>query len=420
MAMPEMLMQFLYPPPASWIIWIMSVMSFVSLTNGGLMEIKGNNMKYAKFLNNVGSPAKKTTEQKVISSKTGMLIAYVPALTAGLASFLLLRRPYDHDQGLRFQMLQFALIIHFFKRVFEVLFVHRFSSGMEIETTIIISLSYFSSTATMIYTQHLTSWLSEPPIDLKFVGIAIFVTGIVGNFYHHYLLSKLRSGGQEIVGNHLKYSKFAAGGGIKLSSRTGMLLLYSPASLAGLATFFIFPGGGIRFLLLKLAVTIHFSKRVLETLFVHKYSGVMMLDSAIIISSSYCFAAAAMIYIHRMTLGVAEPLIDLKYLGVFLFLVGIFGNFYHHLLLANLRANNEKGYKIPTGGLFDLVVCPHYLFEIIGFIGISFISQTLFSYTCAVGVALYLIGRSYTTRKWYISKFDNFPQNVKALIPFVF
>ncbi|XP_027161094.1 very-long-chain enoyl-CoA reductase-like [Coffea eugenioides] len=230
----------------------------------------------------------------------------------------------------------------------------------------------------------------------------------------------------EALGNHLKYSKFwnvnsqKSGGGIKLSSRTGMLLLYSPAAVAGLASFLIFPGGEIRFLMLKLAITMHFSKRVLESLFVHKYSGGMMLDSVVIISSSYLFAAAGMIYIHHMTLEATEPLVDLKYLGLLLFLVGIAGNFYHHYLLSKLRKKNEKDYKIPTGGLFDLVICPHYLFEILGLLGISFISQTLFSYSCAIGCAFYLIGRSYATRQWYLSKFEIFPKNVKALIPFVF
>lgn len=82
----------------------------------------------------------------------------------------------------------------------------------------------------------------------------------------------------EAIGKQLKYSKFwdlnsktsgGGGGGIKLSSRTGMLLLYGPAALAGLASFVIFPGGGTRFLMLKLAVTVHFSKRVLEVILIY-------------------------------------------------------------------------------------------------------------------------------------------------------
>lgn len=252
---------------------------------------------------------------------------------------------------------------------------------------------------------------------------SIYITALSGItfLYIAYL------GISEVLGNHLKYSKFwsvnpqkSGGGGIKLSSRTGMLLLYSPAAVAGLASFLIFPGGGIRFLMVKLAITIHFSKRVLESLFVHKYSGGMMLDSVVLISSSYLSLAAGMIYVHHMTLKAAEPLVDLKYLGLSLFLVGISGNFYHHYLLSKLRKKNEKSYKIPTGGLFNLVICPHYLFEILGLLGISFISQTLFSYSCAIGCAFYLMGRSYVTRQWYLSKFENFPKNVKALIPFVF
>lgn len=78
----------------------------------------------------------------------------------------------------------------------------------------------------------------------------------------------------ELMGNHLKYSKFwnvnnsSASGKLKLSSRTGMLILYTPAALFGLASFFIFPDGdGVRFFMLKSAISIHFFKRVLEVTF---------------------------------------------------------------------------------------------------------------------------------------------------------
>ncbi|KAM7526734.1 hypothetical protein LguiA_016636 [Lonicera macranthoides] len=235
-------------------------------------------------------------------------------------------------------------------------------------------------------------------------------------------------GFSEIIGRHLQYSKFWNVNSnnkpnhlhIKLSSRTGMLILYTPAFLAGIASFFIFPDGGLRFMMVKSALTFHFLKRDLEVLFVHKYSAGMVLDSVLLISSAYFIAVAGMTYIQHLTLGFPEPSIDLKYLGVMLFLAGVCGNFYHHYLLAKLRERDDKGYKFPKGGLFNLVICPHYLFEILGLLGISFICQTLFSFAVSVGSAFYLMGRSYVTRKWYISKFENFPKNVKALIPYVF
>ncbi|KAF7132750.1 hypothetical protein RHSIM_Rhsim09G0139900 [Rhododendron simsii] len=226
------------------------------------------------------------------------------------------------------------------------------------------------------------------------------------------------------TGRQLQYSKFwnvgAKKSTPKLPGKMGMLLMYTPAFLIGLASFGIFPNEGLRFVLLKLALTIHFFKRLCEVLFVHKYSGPMFLDIAIAISLSYFIQAATMIYAQHLTQGLQEPLIDLKFVGIPIFLVGLSGNFYHHYLLSKLRGEGEKGYKIPRGGLFNLLICPHYLFEILGFIGVSCIAQTLYAFSYTLGSAMVLMGRSYATRKWYLSKFEDFPKDVKAFIPFVF
>ncbi|XVF82663.1 hypothetical protein PTKIN_Ptkin16aG0066800 [Pterospermum kingtungense] len=147
----------------------------------------------------------------------------------------------------------------------------------------------------------------------------------------------------------------------------------------------------------------------------------MGLDTMIVILVSYMVASAFMIYSQHLTKGFPEPPIDLKYLGIALFLVGVSGNFYHHYLLSKLRGKgNAKEYKIPKGGLFGLVVCPHYLFEVLGFWGIAFIAQTLYAFSFTLGSTLFLMGRSYATRSWYLSKFEDFPKGVKAMIPFIF
>lgn len=82
-------------------------------------------------------------------------------------------------------------------------------------------------------------------------------------------------GVSEIAGKHLQYSKFwnvnANSGSSssnflqgKMSSKLGMFILYAPACFMGFASFFMYPDGGTRFMLLQSAVTIHFFKRVLE------------------------------------------------------------------------------------------------------------------------------------------------------------
>jgi very-long-chain enoyl-CoA reductase len=240
----------------------------------------------------------------------------------------------------------------------------------------------------------------------------------------------------EINGHHLQYSKFwnvnsNEGNStlsrirrplqVRISSRIGMLILYTPAILAGLVSFAIFPNDSFRFLLVKAALTLHFLKRDFDVLFIHKYSGGMILDSVLLITSSYTMATITMLYAQNLTQGISNPSIDLVYPGILLFLVGIIGNFFHHISLSKLRENGDRvQYKIPRGGMFDFVICPHYLFEILIFVGIAFISQTLYAFCFVIGTTIYLIGRSYATRRWYLSKFDDFPKNVKALIPFVF
>ena len=228
----------------------------------------------------------------------------------------------------------------------------------------------------------------------------------------------------EFRGGNLAYSKFVGAGArarLLLPSRAGMLVIYAPALAAALASFAV-PGAveGTRAGFLCAAVAAHFLKRVLEVLFVHRYSGSMPLGSALFISSYYLFNAVAMIYVQRLSRGLPEPAVDLLCPGVLVFAVGAAGNFYHHLLLSRLRAGgSDKEYKIPRGGLFELVACPHYLFEIVAFSGFAMISQTLYALAVAVGSLAYLAGRSSATRKWYASKFEEFPARVKALVPYV-
>ena len=79
----------------------------------------------------------------------------------------------------------------------------------------------------------------------------------------------------------------------------------------------------------------------------------------------------------------------------------------------------ERQYRIPTGGLFGLAACPHYLFEIVGFFGFAMIAQTAHALAVASGTAAYLAGRSCATRRWYESKFEDFPDSIKALVPYI-
>jgi hypothetical protein len=106
----------------------------------------------------------------------------------------------------------------------------------------------------------LLRFIFPPPPSLFITGMSVIS-----------LASLAVIGFSEVKGKHLQYSKFwnvnPPNNGrkqIKVSSRTGMLILYTPAFLAGLASFVLFQHQDVRFLLVDAALTLHFFKRVFE------------------------------------------------------------------------------------------------------------------------------------------------------------
>ncbi|KAK9061375.1 hypothetical protein SSX86_018556 [Deinandra increscens subsp. villosa] len=242
-------------------------------------------------------------------------------------------------------------------------------------------------------------------------------------------LSLTTNGYMELNGKHAKYAKFfddpsknsKSVENHQIQSRNGMLVFYTPSFIVGLVALSILPRHDLRFNMLAYVLTIHFFKRILEVLFVHKFSGFMMVDVAITIGVSYCVSTATMIYAQYLSQGLPSPVVDLRYVGIAMFLIGISGNLYHHYILSSLRKEGDREYKIPKGGLFDLIICPHYFFEVVEFIGVSCISQTMFSVCFTLGTIFLLLGRSRGTREWYVSKFgSSFRSDIKAIIPYLF
>jgi very-long-chain enoyl-CoA reductase len=233
--------------------------------------------------------------------------------------------------------------------------------------------------------------------------------------YGYLALMALAVGPLEYFGQAMMaYSKFRPANG--LSTRTGMFIIYFFPLLAVIisALPYIANPTAVQ-LIVFAAVFIHFAKRVLESLFLHKYSGPIGAFTTFMIAGFYSLAAYLIGFLNR------QPLQSMDiwfYIGVALFTIGIIGNFTHHKILADLR-KNTLDYIIPSSGLFDLIVCPHYLFEIVAWAGIFLVSRHLASLLVLVFIIGYLIARSIRTLNWYKERFSNFPTQRKALIPFI-
>ncbi|MBL8022031.1 MAG: DUF1295 domain-containing protein [Leptospirales bacterium] len=216
----------------------------------------------------------------------------------------------------------------------------------------------------------------------------------------------------------LAYSKFRKGG--NLSAKFAMFLIYFPAPIVYIAAMM---AGGLRNSFyhdtLFYAFLFHFWKRCAEILFLHKYSKPMGFGTVVLIGTLYSAVGWTTATLHTSIpaqLGASGPVSLAVIIGLVVFSIGQLGNFYHHWLLANLRTAGDSEYKTPQGGLFGYVVCPHYFFEIVAWIGFAIMSGFLPTLGIAIVMGLYLLGRSLKTLAWYRENLSGFPER-KALIP---
>ena len=230
------------------------------------------------------------------------------------------------------------------------------------------------------------------------------------------------------------YGKFSMEdiGTQKVSGRTNMLLIYTPALVY--SGYKVLEMGGLhggfdeRMVLTASALATHFAKRVLETLFVHKYSSRVHPAVGGFIGIYYALVCG-IILSFQSAVGADEYLPWCLAVGASLFLIGEVGNFVHHLYLAALRPKEvdaadvmavRKSYKIPQAGLFSQVVCPHYLFELIAWLGIAVMTQEIHAYLVFLSMTSYLVGRSHAQKKWSIEKIPGFPKERKRMLPGLF
>ncbi|ORZ13629.1 3-oxo-5-alpha-steroid 4-dehydrogenase-domain-containing protein [Absidia repens] len=216
------------------------------------------------------------------------------------------------------------------------------------------------------------------------------------------------------------YSKFAKSSKAvtMVPSKQGMLIIYSPSLLLCFLGCLWSLSQAAHVKLVAIFSLVHFLKRIYEVLCVHRYSGHAILKDNIVIACSYAGFSLTQLYFTSLVPPSETHRKEIM-LGVILFFVGEGLNHYHHLILANLRKDGAKEYKIPSGGLFDYIWCPHYLGEIIAFVAMTLLSQHMNTLIFQLSSASYLAVRAYNTRLWYQQKFSDVAKKA-CLVPGLF
>lgn len=165
-------------PPWTWYNILISAMFAINLPSAYVGQKKASEgpVTWSKFA--IGKEHKFP-----IPARLGMLMKYMP-------SVMLLGAWISHGHG--FGAVEIMVLIHFGKRILEVLFLHSFT-GSPIEDAL-------SSSFIGLY-YAFTSWLymrqgTQAYGVLLIASKILFAIGICGNFYHHLLLRRLRTSQQ--------------------------------------------------------------------------------------------------------------------------------------------------------------------------------------------------------------------------------
>jgi len=106
-------------------------------------------------------------------------------------------------------------------------------------------------------------------------------------------------------------------------------------------------------------------------------------------------------------------------IGSVIFAAGMVINMHSDHILRVLRKTPVDGYKIPSRGLFKYISCPNYFGEIVEWTGWAIATWSLPGLVFAVFTFANLAPRAFANHKWYKEKFPDYPENRKALIPFI-
>jgi 3-oxo-5-alpha-steroid 4-dehydrogenase 1 len=106
-------------------------------------------------------------------------------------------------------------------------------------------------------------------------------------------------------------------------------------------------------------------------------------------------------------------------IGLELFLGGFIINLHSDHVLRNLRAPGETGYKIPCGGFFEYVSSANYFGELVEWTGWALATWSLAGLAFAIFTAANLVPRALAHHRWYRAQFPDYPEQRKAIIPYI-
>lgn len=166
--------------------------------------------------------------------------------------------------------------------------------------------------------------------------------------------------------------------------------------------------------------TLHYVKRIFETIVIHKFSHPTMPLFNLFKNCTYYWGFALLIsyFVEKNSAHFNELSQVQNYIVPFFFLFeGL--NFYCHCKLSLLRPNGSLGHFLPRGFLFDSIACPNYTMEILSWICFAIYVQVWPAYLFPIFGTAQMFVWADKKRKNLISEFPE-AKNRGRITPFVF
>ncbi|KAK7074947.1 Steroid 5 alpha-reductase 3 [Halocaridina rubra] len=172
---------------------------------------------------------------------------------------------------------------------------------------------------------------------------------------------------------------------------------------------------------------LHIYRRLYENLFVSVFSSSHMNIMHYIVGHTHYWGAMMLLIAHFPAFSSSDskttfsPLEFCHIIGMFLYLYGFIVQHQSLRILAGLRSDRGKDaqkHKMPAGGMFEVVSCPHMMAEVLVYVGILFVLQ---KHTGWLAVTVWVICNqiqvALMNHKWYQETFKDYPRNRKAIFP---
>ncbi|XP_066509057.1 very-long-chain enoyl-CoA reductase-like [Hoplias malabaricus] len=171
--------------------------------------------------------------------------------------------------------------------------------------------------------------------------------------------------------------------------------------------------------------SLHYIKRLMETIFVHRFSrGTLALQNIALNCVYYWGFAAWLAYYINHPLYTTPTYGKLQiYFALLLFLICECGNLSINLTLNHLRCNGSRPRQIPYPNknpftwLFFFVSCPNYTYEVGAWLSFTVMTQcvpvALFTFIGFVQMSIWAHGK----HKSYLKEFKDYPELRSAIVP---